>query len=1026
MTRFKPTTLIALDSYAAAFCQAVCSQLEHNFAPQHLLLQAQAILYEGQEISLTADLSTAADFTFNLDKLRNKPDLLGATEAKKLLRSEQQIELLRPALIKLLQKGRNQRAIATVQKQGIEVSHQRRIYLLLSAVTPSARGIIIEFARLLRWLLNRRFGAEPYSLEALIFLPGLMLNPEPSDYGSAYALLKELDYSQQPLPILDNHWLLDNCNDQGMQMGSLAENLVSYSDAFVGFLTVEPESVGVLIGDKKVQGKVSAYSTFGYGELVFPASIAIARLNTTLASDIITHAFLTEEKPEPGNKRILLLEAQKFVLSEQYNQALNELEQYQGKPIWQDFKTQSSISIGKGKEYIKQINSKYQQFERVSLLHFKKTLEISREKVQANLEKLLDNAINYWADIKGLNQSVQLLQLMTARNIQSEAEVLTDVPQNLVTEQEKSLAFLDGKLDIVTTKDETQTLRHKMQGYSRQLKRIQEEAVNLTSESKIANNIEAQLAEVREEFTTAEREYQQAINSENEQIRQNRLKAIAATEKTLANNINYGEERLVYLDEQLYKINHYYQNFIDKRQQLLTRYLLIYPVIATLLLLVLSLLAFTSGIWQIWLKGLSWIGIVFFTVWALLFVLRLLDISLLRKRARDDMASLRERRNEAKVVLSNSYNKQLRLKYDLYLQNLRQEIIRDLIQIANQKAVTISETLKAIEGIRKNLQAQHQEEILSDSVMRRSVLSLENIDAYYQTVIASPQMEAEIFAQQVVSRSQVWRMNPQEFQEKLESFVGDCFESLTELSIGNVLLHQQDLIDQDTAHLHLRQLYDTAEPLLMLHRVDGDLEQARSRDFTFWVCADDRNSILSYYGQISPNVTVQITDNSYKLQALTRCLGFPAYLISSIEFYRDCYLRTNREGEIPITKVEEENKLLPDLIPTEMITSEEIRNVWQELLLAIAVGIISQNSDGIYVFKEQFLGRDRRQIAEKLASEFTAQGIYQQIIQYLDTKLSAHDWVYQQIEKFLSSQKNIEGYEKEVLHSLLEDYHPLN
>ncbi|MHC5720838.1 MAG: hypothetical protein ACYTX0_54665, partial [Nostoc sp.] len=113
----------------------------------------------------------------------------------------------------------------------------------------------------------------------------------------------------------DNCWLMDE------QIGGLRDNLPSYADALAGFLTVEPETNGLLIGAQKVRGKIPAYSAFGYGELFFAGETTINRLSSALAADIVMEQFLPKPEFTPEAIRKCLLDAKGFVLSEDFSNA---------------------------------------------------------------------------------------------------------------------------------------------------------------------------------------------------------------------------------------------------------------------------------------------------------------------------------------------------------------------------------------------------------------------------------------------------------------------------------------------------------------------------------------------------------------------------------------------------------------------------------------------------------------------------------------------------------------------------------
>src|SRR4029079_13900784 len=112
----------------------------------------------------------------------------------------------------------------------------------------------------------------------------------------------------------------------------------SYTDAFTGFLTAEPERSGALVGTRTARGRVPAYSAFGHGEIYFPVDVAVKRLSSALSRDIIDRAFLNDVTEQVDLQRKMLLATKQFVLSEQYRSTLNALETEKGAPIWQDLR----------------------------------------------------------------------------------------------------------------------------------------------------------------------------------------------------------------------------------------------------------------------------------------------------------------------------------------------------------------------------------------------------------------------------------------------------------------------------------------------------------------------------------------------------------------------------------------------------------------------------------------------------------------------------------------------------------------
>ncbi|MBW4573566.1 MAG: hypothetical protein KME31_38115 [Tolypothrix carrinoi HA7290-LM1] len=199
------------------------------------------------------------------------------------------------------------------------------------------------------------------------------------------------------------------------------------------------------------------------------------------------------------------------------------------------------------------------------------------------------------------------------------------------------------------------------------------------------------------------------------------------------------------------------------------------------------------------------------------------------------------------------------------------------------------------------------------------------------------------------------------------------------------------------------------------HR-DANLNPTSQRELTLWVAAKDKEEIFGYYSRSYRTLTALVVEDEQRLCVLTRSLGFPAYFLSQIEFYRDCYERSQSE------QIEQEE--IPDLIPEEIGSSKELKLAYQSLLSAIALKLISQNSQGNYQFNGQSLGKDREQIALALATEFTFQELYEELKERIEA--FEHDFIYHKLQEFKASASYLTRYECKLLDDLLSDYNPLN
>lgn len=236
------------------------------------------------------------------------------------------------------------------------------------------------------------------------------------------------------------------------------------------------------------------------------------------------------------------------------------------------------------------------------------------------------------------------------------------------------------------------------------------------------------------------------------------------------------------------------------------------------------------------------------------------------------------------------------------------------------------------------------------------------------------------------------------------------------MSIGEVL-NQSDLIAANTANLCLNQFYNSANLLLRIQDIDTNLNPTSQREITLWMGAKDKEQIFGLYSRFSRTLTALVAEDEQRLCVLTRSLGFPAYFLSQIEFYRDCYERTQSEQI-------DEDENIPDLIPEEIGSGRELKLAYQILVLAIALGLLSQHSQGDYQFKGRSLGKDREQIALALATEFTFQELYGNLEEGIET--FERDFVYHKLQELGTSASYLNHYEGKLLDHLLSDYNPLN
>ncbi|MCF4969074.1 hypothetical protein [Nostoc sp. CMAA1605] len=1016
----KPTILLALDPHGTALCAAIKRQLLQLPNAQSRLIQAYTLTWDGQTFGFSSELDKFADASFDL-ALTNARQ---ASVSQLSNQFQQAAKDLQTTLIDLIKSVNQSPEAIAAKNAGVDISSWYRIYIMFSANDHRARELVFELSRLIHWLFNVYFADVPHSLEAFILLPGLFAQARTEDYSAAYQLLKELDdkmtkgvviRNTQKRPPFDNCWLIDE------RIGELGVNLDSYADAFAGLLTVEAETGGLLIGAHTVRGKLPAYSAFGYGELFFPADIVIERLSTALAGDIITQEFLPPAKLTPEANRQLLLDAKEFVLSEDYHDALQQLERDNGKPVWQDFSPRLDLRPGQTQEYGMELQRAYQQFENKELISYKRTLESCGKQAQFALNKLLDQKINQYVDAttSGLHEAVRLSNVLNNPYLELQTESISDRPENLITELRAAEAFLDTRLQIKINQENSQKLLNQFFTLKSQRQQLQDTVSANSSEL-----LNQDLQKIQEQLRLVVTDYHQAINTEIEQIRQTRSLAIEDARAKALTEISQTQKQLHYLENQYEIATDQLNELIAEENRFRSLYLVVFPAvvaIAVIGILLITGLFSQSTLWVL----LQQIGVNLFNylIWGLISILGYLGIVWLKysttirdriQKAQKQIKRLESSLKANGVELRRNYNERLKLEYDIYAQNIRVEVVNYLIKMSKQKTETLRQTLSNFSQLYDILTTQHDKASTNYSETRLAVLTNSDIDIYYHQNILKT-LPINKFTQEEVSRSQAWQIPATEFQNKLVLFAKKQFEHLSKLSIGDVL--KSDLITENTASVRLNQLYNSAKLLLRLQDTDAHLNPTSQPEITLWVGAKDKEEILRLYSRFNRAVTPFVAEDERNLCVLVRSLGFPAYFLSQIEFYRDCYERTQKEASA-------QDSQIPDLIPEEISSSRELTLAYDTLLLAIALELISPNSQNNYQFNNQLLGREREKIVHALATDFTHQELYGEITERVES--FEHDLIYQQLEKLEKFAKDFTPYERKRLTRLITQYSPLN
>jgi hypothetical protein len=463
----------------------------------------------------------------------------------------------------------------------------------------------------------------------------------------------------------------------------------------------------------------------------------------------------------------------------------------------------------------------------------------------------------------------------------------------------------------------------------------------------------------------------------------------------------------------------------QQRHQFLVRHFIVYPAVAALLLLVPGLASLLGISFAAALVGLLWatsFGFLVAIVTTVAIYTAIVLYSFMKginravNSARDEVHSSELGLKATHVRLLDARNMQLRLEYDIYAQSIRVETLNKLIETTRGRITEIESTQTALRECRAKFAAEHKSALPASSYMRRPVLTGEQIDEFYQKSVTRLETEFRTFIHEHVSRSQVRHISIEDFSQSLSTFASSRFNSVSGLSIEDVLLRSPDLMPENQVSLRLEELERAATPLVLLSEMDLNDNTFAQKDVTIWARETDSAELLQRCKKVNSTTTIRASNNKHSLRALTRCLNFPAFYLSQIEFYRSSYNRLH----------EKEVATLPDIVPDELTVSADLRRAYEHVVIAMAVGFISRNGDGAYQLtngNESVVGNSRRQIAERFIADYSSQKLYGEVVKRVASCDS--ETIYNALTTFMQTASDLDPFEQEVLVTLSQRYHPL-
>lgn len=772
----------------------------------------------------------------------------------------------------------------------------RELVLVMFAATGPARSTIIETTRSIREIYETRRFASLVTIELLCLLPEVGGATKPEDYAAAYALLKAL--SAEANNAFDEAWLLDAINAHRVKFGAVPQALDTYAEAIAGALQYEPEMSGALPGIHP-RGMRPAFSSFGYASLVFPRDVALRRIESRFAVELIAQKLLDGEVPPQAQ-----LAAKQFVSGEAFAMPLSRIGIDAGQSLFRRFqpKTQMNERTRNAEEVIGAVRSELQAFRDSIHLRNLDALEKHGQQTTRELSSLLTRTIDETLDGDGYDAALQLLDALLdpLPELRPNAE---PAPRNLVTEIRTATAALDVRVRFAANHVTSDNLRERV----RELETlIQDQKIVAQTHAPIGAADE--LAEMEREKSSLLQQIPGVIFGEERENSTARATARETEQMRLAAETEAKEQELRELFARLPRAEQALREALETRRSWLWQQLFIAAAGLATMIAASFVIDFPTRI-----------GAGALALFAIITTFRhVTQIVPMVREARERLARVRSQISTTEQAISAARNAELQFEYDV---RHRRTMLR-VLQAAHDAA---TETRDAVRARKEGLEALSMSlvpESIVTSGLTLSIVDDAEVDAWFARTVDD---RASFVREFPLRRSASFHLPVDEVRERITSYASTAFAGFRKLTLATAasLLAVEPRMSQ-----RLKRFVDTSAPLIELRDDDLQAQGAMQRDATLWVDASDAIWLAQLQRRF-PDAHFKPSPDSLSVHVICRVLHYPGYSLGQIEYYRAQYeASANPEyGDVA------------DLLPVELVVGADERFACEQMLLARALGI---------------------------------------------------------------------------------------
>jgi hypothetical protein len=779
----------------------------------------------------------------------------------------------------------------------------RELVLLFASCTTSH---LIDVAREVHHLYDVRRFALYFSVEAFCLMPDLFPAP---DYGAAYSLLKLLSDTNA----FDEVWLLDSTNANRVKFGHYDSD--AYAQAIAGVLALEPEMSGAP-APSRPRGMEPRFSSFGYAELFFPRDAALQRLEPRFASELIREKLLAA-----GPAAHPQLAAKQFVVGDEFAVPLSRIGVDAGQSLFQRFQAKTLVTskTRSAEEVIAAVRNELKVHREHTHAENLRALHTRGEQTALELAALLSRVVDETLDRHDYASTIALLEALV--DPLPDLHAGTDIaPRNLVTEIQIASAALDARLQFAPGIAASGAARRRIR-----------ELDDLLHDQKLVADVHApadageQLAALEQEKCELTRRLPELIFAEEAENNAARNAARDAESARLSAETLAKEQQLRELFAQKPRAEQALREALEARRTFLWWQVVIVA-------------AFLAGAW-FHRASLAALG-----VYAIYIAIRYFrDIAPAIRNAREQLERILTLIDTTDKAKNAAHNDELQFEHDVAHR-------KTTLSVLGRTRDAADRTLKALRVRFAELQ-QLADSFAPASIasggLAFSIVDDADVDAWYGRTAEDRKPLLREFP---IQRSEARHLAIDDARERIVAYAATGFDSFRKLTLARAV----SLAPEGKLAQRLKRFTDAAAPLIELGD-DLEAQRAMQRDVTLWMEADP--SLTALLQRRLPEAHVQPPRDPLRLQAVSRVLHFPAYVLGQIAHYREQY----DPSRYP------ESASAPDVMPAAILLGTH-RQAYEQILLGRAVGVIHLRNDGQLATTNLVLGDSHLVAAQRLTT----------------------------------------------------------